>query len=293
VQIEGEPPYDASNPPSVDYRTVSPEYFKALRVPILAGRAFDEGDAASALQVAVISRSMAERYFPGKDPLGRRFRAGDADAPWLTVVGICGDVVHNWFARRHWPTVYRPFDQDPRPIFAAAIRLDGDPDALITSARQAVSALDPQLPAFDVRSMRRSLRISTIGLQYVAGVMGVFGALAVVLALSGIYGVMAYRVSLRTLEIGLRVALGASRADVLKLTMGQALRLTAAGLLLGGALGFLGARTLSSVLQGAVAFSPATFALLTAALAAASLLAAFVPARRALRVDPALALRAE
>ena len=148
--------------------------------------------------MVVISRSMADRFLPGKDPIGRRFRAGDDDAPWLTVVGVCGDVMHHWFARRHAPTIYRPYDQDPRPIFAAAIRLDGDPDALVASARQAVSALDPQLPAFDVRSMRRSLRISTIGLQYVAGVMGVFGALAVVLALSGIYGVMSYRVSLRT-----------------------------------------------------------------------------------------------
>jgi putative ABC transport system permease protein len=293
VQVEGEPPHDASNPPSVDYRTVSREYFEALRIPILAGRAFDAGDDESAPPVALISLSMADRYFPGRDPLGHRFRAGDADAPWLTVVGVCGDVIHHWYGRRNAPTIYRPYDQDPRPVFAAAIRLEGDPDALVTSARRAVSALDPQLPAFDVRSMRRSLRLSTIGLQYVAGVMGVFGALAVVLALSGIYGVMAYRVSLRTLEIGLRVALGASQSDVLKLTMGQALRLTAAGLLLGGTLGFLGARTLSSVLQGAVAFSPATFALLTAALAAASLLAAFVPARRALRVDPALALRAE
>jgi putative ABC transport system permease protein len=243
--------------------------------------------------VAVISRSLADRFFPGVDPLGRRVRAGDKDGPWLTVVGVCGDVVHHWYSRRNAPTLYRNYDQDPGPYLAVALRLSGEPEALATSARQALSALDPLLPAYGVRSMRRSIRISTIGMQYVAAILGVFGGLAVALALSGIYGVMVYRVSLRTLEIGLRVALGASRADVLKLTMAQALKLTALGLALGGALAVAGARLLSSVLGGAVPLAPATMVLLTALLAAAALLAAFVPARRALRVDPALALRAE
>ena len=293
IQVEGDPPIDASNPPSADYRTVSPEYFATLRLPVVAGRAFNERDDAKAMPVAVVSRSMAERYWPGRDALGRRFRTGGDDEPWLTVVGVCGDVIHHWFSRRNAPTLYRPYDQDPRASLALAVRVDGDPEALVTASRQAVSALDPYLPAYDVRSMRRSIRISTIGMQYVAGVMSVFGALAVVLALSGIYGVMSYRVSLRTLEIGVRVALGASGADVLKLTMGQALRLTGAGLALGGALGVLGARALSSVLQGAVPFEPLTFALLVGMLGSAALLAAFVPARRALAVDPAVALRAE
>ena len=293
LQVEGDPPIDASNPPSVDYRTVSPEYFATLRLPVVAGRGLDERDDASAMPVAVVSRSMAERYFPGRDPLGRRFRTGGDEAPWVTVVGVCGDVIHQWFSRRNAPTVYRPYAQDARASLAIAARVDGDPETLVTSARQAVSALDPYLPAYNVRSMRRSIRISTIGMQYVAGVMSVFGALAVVLALSGIYGVMSYRVTLRTLEIGVRVALGASGADVLQLTMGQALRLTAAGLALGGVLGFLGARTLSAVLQGAVPFEPTTFALLVGMLGSAAVLAAYLPARRALAVDPAVALRAE
>jgi putative ABC transport system permease protein len=293
IQVEGEPPFDASNPPSADYRSVSRDYFDTLRVPILAGRGFQAGDDATATPVAVISRSLADRFFPGVDPLGRRVRAGDKDGPWLTVVGVCGDVVHHWYSRRNAPTLYRNYDQDPGPYLAVALRLSGEPEALATSARQALSALDPLLPAYGVRSMRRSIRISTIGMQYVAAILGVFGGLAVALALSGIYGVMVYRVSLRTLEIGLRVALGASRADVLKLTMAQALKLTALGLALGGALAVAGARLLSSVLGGAVPLAPATMVLLTALLAAAALLAAFVPARRALRVDPALALRAE
>jgi putative ABC transport system permease protein len=141
--------------------------------------------------------------------------------------------------------------------------------------------------------MRGAIARSTIGLQYVAAIMAAFGALALVLALSGVYGVMSYRVSLRTLEIGVRVALGASRADVLRLALGQALRLAALGLVLGAALAVGAARALSSALRGAVDFDGGVLAVLTAVLGAAALLAAFVPARRALAVDPAQALRAE
>jgi putative ABC transport system permease protein len=156
-----------------------------------------------------------------------------------------------------------------------------------------VSAVDPLQPAYDVRSMEASIRLSTIGLQYVAAVMTVFGGLAVVLAVSGIYGVMSYRVSLRSQEIGVRMALGARGKDVLRLTMGQALGLTSAGLALGGGLGLVGARLLSAALMGAVPFDGATFAAFTAVLAAAALLAAYLPARRAMSIDPSLALRAE
>jgi ABC-type antimicrobial peptide transport system permease subunit len=141
--------------------------------------------------------------------------------------------------------------------------------------------------------MRRSLRISTIGMQYVAAIMAVFGVLAGVLATSGIYGVMSYRVTLRTLEIGVRVALGASPGEVLRLTLGQAATLTAAGLLAGGALGVAAARLLSTALMGALPFDPATFAVFMALLALAALFAAYLPARRALAVDPARALRGE
>jgi putative ABC transport system permease protein len=293
IQVEGEPPYDPSNPPTVDYRTVSPAYFETLRLPVLSGRALSAADDDGTPPVAVVSRSLAERYWPGRDPLGRRFRAGGDDTPWVTVVGVCGDVIQQWFSRRNHPTVYRPYGQNPGPELAFAVRLDGDPDTLLAAARQKTSAVDPYLPAYDVRSMHRSIRISTIGMQYVAGIMSVFGAVAVVLALSGIYGVMSYRTSLRTQEIGVRVALGASRADVMRLAMGQAVWLTAIGLLAGGALGVFGARALSAVLFGAVPFDALTFAAFSGLLGGAALFAAWVPARRALSVDPVAALRAE
>jgi putative ABC transport system permease protein len=293
IEVEGAPAPDPSNPPRVDARSVSPGYFDALGIPVLAGRGLEAEDDSTSLPVAVVSRSLAERYFPGVDPLGRRFKAGGEEAPWLTVVGVSGDVIHQWFARRNYPTFYRPYDQDPRAEVALAVRTTGDPESLAASARAALMEVDPELPASGVESMRRAIGLSTIGLQYVAAIMAVFGGLALILALTGVYGVMSYRVSLRTSEIGVRVALGASRLDVLRLTLGQALRLTAAGLLLGGALGSAAARALSAALMGAVPFDATTFAGFTALLATGALFAAWVPARRALAVDPARALRAE
>ena len=293
IQVEGEPAFDRSDPPVVDVRNVSPGYFATLRLPILAGRGLEPSDDERARPVAVLSRALGERYWPGRDPIGRRFRLGDENAPWITVVGVSGDVIQHWASRRNYPTCYRPYAQDPGPDIGFALRTAGDPEATSPSARLAIAAVDPYQPAYQVWSMHRSISISSIGLQYVAAIMAVFGGLALVLAISGVYGVMSYRVSLRTLEIGVRVALGASVGDVLHLTMGQALRLTAAGLLLGGGIGLAAARTLSSTLMGAIPFDVTTFAIAMGLLAVTALLAAYVPARRALAVDPAQALRSQ
>jgi putative ABC transport system permease protein len=293
IQIEGAPLLDRSDPPIVDDRTLSPGYFAALRLPLVAGRGLKGSDDETALPVAVVSRSLAERYWPGRDPVGRRFRMGDDGSPWITVVGVSGDHIHQWFTRRNYPTCYRPYLQDPRSDLAFALRTPGDPEALAPSARRAVSDVDPSQPAYNVWSQRRAISLSTIGLQYVAAIMAVFGGLALVLAISGVYGVMSYRVSLRTQEIGVRVALGASARDVLQLTMAQAMRLTALGLLAGGAVGFAAARGVSAALMGTIPFDATTFAAATGFLATSALLAAYLPARRALAIDPAQALRAD
>jgi putative ABC transport system permease protein len=293
VQVEGEAAVDKSDPPMAGSRMVSPAYFDTMRIPLLAGRGLTAQDDENAMNVAVVSRAFADRFFPGRDALGRRFRAGAEDQPWLTVVGVSGDVIHDWFTSRNEPTYYRPYAQEPRRSVAYAVRTTGDPVALIQDARRAVGAADPDLPAYDVRSMERAIAINTIGLRYVAAVMSVFGVLAVILAVSGIYGVMSYRVSQRTQEIGVRMALGASRRDVLRLAMGQAVLLTVVGLVLGGGLGWAVARALSGALQGAIPFDAAIFALFTVALGTAALVAAYLPARRALTLDPVLALRAE
>jgi putative ABC transport system permease protein len=294
IQVEGEPAPDRSNPPAVDLRTVSPGYFDTLRLPILAGRSLGPADDEKSLPVAVVSRALGERYWPGRDPIGRRFRLGDENTPWITVVGVSGDVIHHWATRRNHPTCYRPDAQGPAtPNISFALRTAGDPEAVAPAVRLAIAAVDPDQAAYQVWSMRRAISISTIGLQYVAAIMAVFGGLALVLAISGVYGVMSYRVSLRTVEIGVRVALGASHGDVLHLTMAQALRLTAAGLVLGSALGLAVAKAVSATLMGAVRFDAPTFVLATGVLAATAVLAAYIPARRALAVDPARALRSE
>jgi len=293
VEIDGRPLPEGREPAQVDARWVSPGYFETLRLPLLAGRGIEARDDETAPGVAVISRSMAERFWPGDDPLGRRFRIVGKDMPWLTVVGVSGDVIHHWVMRRNSPTFYRPLRQEPRGMLSVALRTSGDPDALAASARGALTALDPDQPAYNVKSMRRAIETSTIGMQFVAKIMAAFGVLALVLAVSGVYGVMSYRVSLRTLEIGVRVALGASRLDVLRLTLGQALRLSGLGLAIGMALALAAGRVLSSALRGAVALDPAVLAWLTAALAACALVAAWLPARRALAVDPMIALRSE
>lgn len=295
IRIEGGPVLAQSELTSADSRRVSPEYFETLKIPIVSGRSLNTRDDASegALQVAVVSRSFAERYWPGEDPLGRRFKAGDEDAPTLTVVGVCGDVVHQWFARRNFPTYYRPFAQEPGVDLAYAVRTVAEPETLVKGAKQALAQVDPYQPTFSVWSQKHAITMSTIGLRFVAGIMTALSALALLLALSGVYGVMAYRVSLRTTEIGVRLVLGATRGDILRLTMTQAARLTVAGLVVGGLLGVAFGQALSSALQGAVAVDPLTVAGFSGLLAAAALLAAYIPALRSLSVDPALALRAE
>jgi putative ABC transport system permease protein len=295
VEIEGQPLAKDVEPPLVDGRWVEPNYFATLRLPLLQGRGIEESDDADSLPVVVVSRSFARRFWPGQDAVGKRIRtvAADGNSPWLTVVGVSGDVIHQWVMRRDYPTMYRALRQEPRTRLAFALRTAGDPEALAPAVRRVLKQVDPDQPADDVISMRYALRRGTIGMQYVAGIMSAFGLLALVLAVSGVYGVLSYRVSLRTAEIGVRMALGATRRDVLSLTLGQGLRLAAIGLGVGVVLAVGTGRMLSSVLRGAVASDPALMAAVTGALALAALAAAWVPARRAMGIDPATALRAE
>jgi len=295
VEIEGQPLAKDADPPSVDARWVEPNYFAALRLPVVQGRGIEESDVEKSVPVVVVSRSFAQRFWPGQDAIGRRFRTVDParETPWLTVVGISGDVVHQWVMRRNYPTMYRPMRQEPITRLAFAIRTTGDPDALIPAVGRALRDVDPDQPADDVLSMRHAIARGTIGIQYVAGIMSAFGVLALVLALSGVYGILSYRVSLRTVEIGVRMALGATRRDVLALTLGQAARLSAIGLAAGAALAFAMARMLSSALRGAVASDPAMVGMTTVVLALAALVAAWIPSRRAMGIEPAMALRAE
>ena len=289
-EIDGRPVPNLLDRPDADYRTVTDEYFTALGIPVIQGRAFNSGDRAGTQPVVIVSQAMARRHWPDGNPIGARIRFSDNE-PWQTVVGICGDVIHNWFARRNFPTVYRPFSQGPTRSMALVLRTSGDPESLAAASRAAVRSVDRTQPVYEVSSMRKTLRERTVGLQYVGAIMFVFGGLALALAVIGIYGVMAYMVTQRTHEIGVRMALGATRQDVLRLTVRQTAKLTAIGVSIGLALAVLLARLIEAALFGLSSTDPTMVAGLAIVLSLAALAAGYVPARRAASLDPSQALR--
>ena len=291
LEIEDRPNADPQFPPTVDFRSATPEIFAVLGIPLDRGRAFTTADGKDAQQVVVISRSLAERYWPREDPLGRRMKLGTG--PWLTVVGICGDVVHDWFDRRNYPTAYVPYAQFPTGNFGLAVRATGDPAALTSAAVAAVRGVDANQPVYDVMTLRAALGERTLGLQYIAAVMGVLGALALLLAAGGVYGVMAYMVAQRAHEIGVRIALGATRADVMKLTVSHTVRLAAIGVALGIALSVLLGRVIEWGLLGTSSVDARVVAALGAVLSLSALAAGYIPARRAASIDPICTLRGE
>ena len=241
--------------------------------------------------VAIITRSAAELYFPGADPIGRRLKLGTS--PWLTVVGVSGDIIHDWFSRRNAPTVYRPYAQAPSDFMGFAIRAEGDLSALIPAPRDAVRTIDPAQAIYDVRPMQVTLSERTIALQYVAAIMGIFGVLALVLAVVGVYSLMAFIITQRTHEIGVRIALGANRRDVLRLTIRQAAQMTGAGVVLGLVLSAALGRFLESALLGVISSDIRLSLGFAGLLLLAAVTAGYLPARRATSIDPIAALRAE
>jgi putative ABC transport system permease protein len=291
VEIDGQQ-VDLQHPLAVNYRAVSPRYLDALRIPMIRGRELADTDREPTQPVAVISRSMASRFWPGKDAIGRRFRLVRApEFGWVTVVGICGDTIDDWFDSRNEPTVYLPVAQRPDAHVNLVARTSGDPASLAPALRAALAGVDPEQPAFQVMTMEEALRQRTIGLRFIAGLMAVFGGLAFVLAAVGIYAVMASYVAQRRYEIGIRLALGASRRDVLQLLAGQAGRLSMAGVGIGLVLAIALARLMESALFGIVSADPRLFAATAIALAGTAIVASLIPARHATRVDPAVTLR--
>jgi putative ABC transport system permease protein len=290
IEVDGHPDPDPKNPPSVEYRVVTDDYFDALRVPLVKGRTFNTGDREQSAPVGIVSESLARKYWPGEDPIGRRMKAGNT---WITVVGISGDVIHDWFIRRNVPTVYRPFAQAPSDYFGVMVRSTGDPGALAGPVRQALLRVDPNQPVFEMMTMRRQLSERTIGLQYLSAIMASFAVLALLLAAVGLYAVIAYLVAQRQHEIGLRIALGASSGDVLRLTVGQAFRLTLVGTAIGLAVSIALSRVMEAALLGIASHDARVFAAFAAILMGAALLAGYIPARRAAAIDPMIALRAE
>jgi putative ABC transport system permease protein len=291
IEIDGHPPADPRNLPRVDYRAATPDYFAVMRIPIRRGRAFTAGDRESTAPVAIVSDSMARKYWPGEDPLGRRVRIGNG--AWITVVGISGDVIQDWFNRRNVPTLYRPFAQAPTDYFGIAVRTAGDPAAAADSVRHALLRVDPTQPVFELMTMRVQLHERTIGLQYLAAIMTVFAGLALILAAVGLYAVMAYMVTQRTHEIGIRMALGAAPRDVVHLPVGEAARLTGAGAVIGVGLSLALARLMEAAMLGIASDEQRVTGVFVIVLVASALLAGYLPARRAAAIDPLVALRTD
>ena len=291
IEIEGRPTVERLQRPLVSYRTVSDEYFSGLRLPIVSGRGVSRADQPSTLHVAVVSESMAKKFWPEGGAIGARLRVNDQ--PWMTIVGISGEVIHDWFEGRNAPTLYRPLAQAPPTDMMFAVRAKGDPTAIVQDVRRAIAQVDAAQPIFDVMPMRQAIRDRTIGLRFVAGVMGTFAALALVLAVLGLYAVMSYLVAQRVREIGVRIALGATTTDVTRLALGQAARLTAIGVGIGFVLAVALGRVMEAGLLGIVStdfVTPVATALL---LAVTTLASSYLPARRAAAVDPMVALRTE
>lgn len=273
-------------------RSVTPDFFRALRIPLRSGRFLTIQDGADAPPVAVISEITARRYWPNADPIGHhiRFAAGD---PWRTLVGIVGDIRQNSFDDRFRPTVYTSIAQTPPQSAGFILRTSNDPMSLAASAREAILSVDQDQPTYDVRTLQQLISDNASGVQYSAHMMVAFGLIAVVLAVAGIYAVMAYAVVQRTHEIGVRMALGAERSDVLKMMVLGAVKLAAGGLAIGVPVAFVLMRLLASLLVGVIRLDLLALLTLTAVLAIAAAIAGYLPARRAAQVDPISALRDE
>jgi hypothetical protein len=266
-----------------------------LRTPLVSGRAFTDKDRKGGEAVAIVSEAMARKFWPSGGALDQQVRI--ANGPWMRVVGVAGDIVHDWFdvgtTGSRVPTLYRPIAQAPSDTFALAIRTAGDPLSLVADARTALAQVDATQPIFDVMTLRQVLNEKTISLRYIATVMGAFAGLAVMLAVLGLYAVMTFLVARRVREIGVRIALGATAHDVVRLTLGQAARLTAIGIAVGFVMAVALGRLMEAGLLGIVSSDIRVSAALAAGLGATALFSSYLPARRAASVDPSVALRAE
>ena len=288
----GKPPVPVGNEPSAAYYSATPGYFASLRIPIKSGRDFSEHDDASSPPVAIISESMARQFYAGENPLGQRIRMGNGSKP-AEIVGIVGDVRDQQLDEKGRPAVYEPAAQVPFGAMYFGVRTAGDPASLIPAVRAVIREQDAELPLDAVGTVDSLVATSLSQRRFAMLLMAIFAGLALVLAMVGIYGVISYSVTQATQEIGIRMALGARRSDVLRIVFGYAGVLMAAGLALGVVAALAAGRLLAAQLFEVKPTDPATYAAVASVLLATGLLACTIPALRAMRVDPLVALRNE
>ena len=279
--------------PDEELRTITPDYFRVIKTPLLRGRFFSESDNTDAPGVVIINDALAKKYWPNEDALGKRITFSDPRKPdpkWLTIVGIVRSIRHRGLDIDPQPEYYLPFAQDPEPTMVLTVRSSQDPRSLTSAIRREIQSIDPDQPMANVRTLEAVTADSVAPRRMSMVLLGAFAGIALLLAGVGIYGVISYLVVQRTHEIGVRMALGAQRRDVLRLVVGHALKLVGIGTVIGLVLALLSTRTLSALLYSVGAFDAMTFVFVTVTLAAVALLASYIPALRATRADPMIAL---
>lgn len=293
--VEGANPDNKQSVPDVAYNSVDPEYFSTMRVSMLRGRRFTENDTEESPKVAIVNEALARRFWPNQDPLGKRFSINAAGGPFIQVVGVAknGKYQNPWEDPLEFYFV--PRQQNYKPLRVIHVRTSGDPTALTAQVLQQVHDLAPELPVFDVQTMEAALE-GVNGLFFVrmaTRLTIVLGMLGLLLAIVGVYGVVSYSASQRTHEIGVRMAMGASRVDILRMVLKQGLSLVGFGVIAGLVLTIVTGRAIASMLLGVSPSDPLTLALVTVLLSGISLIASLIPARRAMKVEPLKALRSE
>ncbi|PYT24934.1 MAG: hypothetical protein DMG57_26970 [Acidobacteria bacterium] len=288
--IEGKP---ASQPTSAGDRGVNDGYFRAMGIRLVKGRVFTARDAAGSPKVAVINESMARRFWPHQDPIGQRISTDYKPPVWREIVGVVADVRHSNLATDPAPEMYFPYQQSPRSLMQLAVRTEAEPMSMANAVRSQVFAVDKDQPVAQLKTMERLMADWVAPQRFSLMLIGIFAALALALSTAGIYSVVSFAVTRRTREIGVRMALGADKPDVVRMIVSQGLAPVGAGIILGlgGALGFT--RLLERYLYGVTPTDPFTFVCISALLGAVALVASYVPARRASQVDPVIALRYE
>ena len=295
ISIEGYVPESGQSMIQADGRVATVGYFETMKTPLIRGRFFTEQDTPESPKVAIIDENMASTYWPGVDPVGKRLKWGrvESDSPWLTVVGVVARVKQYALDTDSRVAFYTPHQQSPYGGMYVVVRTATDPLSVAAAISREARAMDPNVPIYDVKSMEQRLTESLARRRFAMLALGVFAVVAMILAAVGIYGVMSYSVTQRTREIGIRMALGAPTQGVLKLIVGQGMLLAGVGVGIGLAGAVATTRLMASLLYGTSPTDPVTFAAIGALLASVALLACYIPARRATKVDPMVALRYE